>query len=101
MTQIDRKKVMVLAGVLAVTNMGQPMPEVGAVVSALKFPPRNAEDAAIAFCGHLIESDEQLAVFSEEASMWVKLLQQKSEEQARQSWPDHFALLDRAEAMLG
>jgi hypothetical protein len=97
--KLDEMAYVILAGVFALTNMGQPLPTQSSIENAIKDyrNPRinwTIESSAIHFCGHLYESDEHEEIFLNEAKGWYKELKRHSD--AKKYWNSTITLYENA-----
>lgn len=88
MTKPTKDERMILAGMLAVSNMGQAIPDIDLVSRAVKHPPSNANVTAVHFAEQYMETNDHERMFASEVRGWVKNLQEMSWEEIRKAWPD-------------
>lgn len=102
---MDRTKKTVIAALLGVGNIGLPLPETDQIARVIKSlrdrpttPMKGLNQAVLNFAGPYIETDEHEDIFVAEARGFLKNL--RTEEPAKDYWPDVFKRYEEAEAQL-
>jgi hypothetical protein len=87
MAKLNEGQLMVLAGMFAVSNMGQNLPDTKLIARAKANPPTTASSCAVYFAGQYMETDEHEAMFTAEVRMWLRDLRPLDMTQIAATWP--------------
>lgn len=89
----------ILAGMFACTNSGLGL-DTGALLRLLQTPPKSLSAATLAFCEQYCENDNDLAMFEEEADMWLNVFHDMDDDTIRTLHFERIALYDEIAAMV-
>lgn len=93
---MEKHKAIVLAGIFAVSNMGQKLPPIGDVVRVKANAKTTVNSSVMAFAQGYMETDEHQKIFEDEGRSWFKTLLPMDDNEAAKTWPDILALYDNA-----
>lgn len=96
---MDQQKKAIVAAILAVTNMGQPMPEKHEIAHLKHGKHRTdlrAEENVLHLAGKYMESEEHEEIFTEEALMWAKEVDAMTNDRFASLFPDVHAAYEAA-----
>lgn len=97
MTEDRKKRLIIMAGMFGVTNIGMSIPELRLIKSernSLDMPHayNNAREAAgeagVQFAAQYIENDDMEKSFRNEAKSWYSKLSKMKDNEIRRIWPD-------------
>jgi hypothetical protein len=97
---VIKSDMVILAAMLARSNLGLPNPSVDELVWSVKHNTEEIEQAVANICGAFVESDEQLDIMLEEAQGFELQLSKMNNGTAREYYPKQFAVLDEARELL-
>lgn len=101
MLERGKEMLTILSGMFALSNMGQPLPDLDLVIRMIKSPPITPNESVCRFARSLIESDEIENAFTEEAESWFKTLSDPKEfERYQFNHPDIFKLYKQAQSIV-
>jgi len=89
----------ILAGMFACTNSGLGL-DTGVLLRLLQTPPKIVSEATYYFCEQYCESENDLAMFGEEAEMWADKLKDMDDDTIRTLHFERIALYDEIAAMV-
>lgn len=96
-TTVTHDKIMVLSGLLAVSNMGQELPGVNLTKRAKEANTDwKANSIAIFFAEKYMETNEDERNWTKEVRFWVVTLKKMTDEEVVTRWPDVAQRYDEA-----
>ncbi len=96
MTPFTPEQKNVVAALFARTNMGGTLPPPQKMKRLFETPDISLADSVLELCGHLMESEEHLEAFLEEAQSWHKNPKLNSLDRVENTWPRNAALIEEA-----
>jgi hypothetical protein len=96
MTEFTRQEIAVLAGMFAVTNMGQKIPDASLIARAKGWVTNDPNSIAVLFAEQYMETNADERAWTAEVRSWQRDLAKMTREKITSTWPHMVAAFDAA-----